>query len=490
MRTPVLVGIGEVTHREKDPQHGIEPLVLMVQAARAAASDAGAAIDGVDSLDVVCEHSWPYEDVCGRLSKLLGMVPRHAAYAAAGGESPVRLIHEAALRIARGESDVAVIVGAEASHTVAAARREGLPLAWTPRHPDARLLRGADLCHPVAIAHGATAPVDVYPFYENATLAAWGQTPREALDETGAMWARFSEVAAAHPSSWGRQAFTSAEVTEPGPRNRLVAWPYTVRQVANPMVNMGAAVLLTHAGHADALGIPPSRRVEVLGGAFASEPRDYLARPHYRGSPAQDAVLTHVRERGGAFDHLELYSCFPVVPKMARRTLGLPADLCPTATGGLSFFGAPLNNHMTHAAVAHVRRLRAAPGTRALLYGQGEFVTKHHAVVLGAGRSFLGDAADLQVRADAAREPAPPLVRTHDGDTTLETFTVKHDRDGAAEVGLVIARTDDGQRLMARVLPTDTATLAVLTDLNRSPVGRRGRAAPGPDGLLHWSLPT
>jgi hypothetical protein len=30
-----------------------------------------------------------------------------------------------------------------------------------------------------------------------------------------------------------------------------------------------------------------------------------------------------------------------------------------------------------------VRRLRDAPGRAGLLYGQGEFVTKHHALVLG-----------------------------------------------------------------------------------------------------------
>src|SRR5260221_2081087 len=84
---------------------------------------------------------------------------------------------------------------------------------------------------------------------------------------------------------------------------------------------------------------------------------------------------------GKKFDAIELYSCFPCVPKMARRTLGLGTDVQPTVTGGLTFFGAPLNTYMTHAACAMVRALRHG-GNLGLLYRQGGFVTKHHALVL------------------------------------------------------------------------------------------------------------
>ena len=61
---------------------------------------------------------------------------------------------------------------------------------------------------------------------------------------------------------------------------------------------------------------------------------------------------------------------------MARRTLGLSADVQPTVTGGLTFFGAPLNTYMTHAACAMVRRVRGG-AKLGLLYGKGGFVTKH-----------------------------------------------------------------------------------------------------------------
>ena len=99
-----------------------------------------------------------------------------------------------------------------------------------------------------------------------------------------------------------------------------------------------------------------------------------------------EAVLEAAAALGGSagFDLVELYSCFPCMPQMARRTLGLGPEAVPSVAGGLTFFGAPLNNYMGHAAVAMVRRLRDAPGGGGvgLLYGQGGYVTKHHALVV------------------------------------------------------------------------------------------------------------
>ena len=505
-RTPVIIGVGEITWRDKDPAHGLEPIALMEAALRAAQEDAltgarphagTALLQGIDALDVVCEHSWPYADAPALLCDRLHIQPQHRAYAMAGGESPVRLLHEAALRIASGESAVAAVVGAESSHTVAAAGKAGLSLPWSPKDASARLLRGADICHPEAVRHGVVAPVNVYPLYENAMAAAWGQSPAQALHESASLWASMSEAAARNPHAWQRQALGADDIATPNERNRLIAWPYTLRMVANPLVNMGAAVLLTSLEMAQELGIAPERMIHVWGGASAQEPRDYLARDHYGHAPAQEAVLEAAQGLvdGQPFDLLELYSCFPVVPKMARRTLGLPADATMSATGGLSFFGAPLNNYMTHAAAALVRGLRQpaeranAAARHALLYGQGEFVTKHHAIVLSthaAPPGRLQAEHSVQAQADQRRGPVPALVDRHEGPATVETHTVVYDREGRPDFGVVIARTPEGQRLMSRVAASDTATLARLTALDRSPVGQAGTTSLGDDGRLHW----
>ena len=183
--------------------------------------------------------------------------------------------------------------------------------------------------------------------------------------------------------------------------------------VANPTVNMGGAVLMTSLAKARAAGIAEDRLIHVWGGASAEEPRDYLIRDQFFESHAQNAVLKAAMDLAGgdgrAFDAIELYSCFPCVPKMARRTLGLGADVQPTVTGGLTFFGAPLNTYMTHAACAMVRKLRDG-AKLGLLYGQGGFVTKHHALVLsreGATRRCWRrkQACRLRPTGNAARCP-------------------------------------------------------------------------------------
>lgn len=494
-RSPVIVGIGEVTQRSKDPAQALEPLALMEQALRAAETDAGAALlAGLDSLDVVSEYSWPYADAPGQLSARLGIAPARRVYGEFGGESPVRFIHEAALRIRRGESVVAAIVGAEANYAVAAAAKQGAVLPWSPRDPHAKLTRGADYLHPLAVKLGVATPATVYPFYENAAQAAWGQTPRQALEESGRIWANASTVAAANPHAWQREAWTAEQITTPAPGNRLVAWPYTVRMVANPLVNQGAAVLLTSQAHARRLGIADERMVHVWCGAAAKEETEYLHRDRFDRSPAQEAVLERVLEQVGGiggFQLTELYSCFPIVPKMARRTLALPADAVLTAAGGLSFFGAPLNNYMTHAAAALVRGLRERPQGLALLYGQGGYVTKHHAIVLAPQapqNDLLDDDYSVQRQADARRGDVPPLALDHVGPATLETHTVIYERDGQPRHGVVIARTPQGARVLARVPGGDHETIAVLTDLERTAIGRQGVVSRGEDDIAQWRI--
>ena len=226
--------------------------------------------------------------------------------------------------------------------------------------------------------------------------------------------------------------------------------------VANPTVNMGAAVLMTSLAKARAAGIPEHRLIHVWGGASAEEPRDYLIRDQFFQSHPQNAVLGAVMDLvggdGRAFDAIELYSCFPCVPKMARRTLGLGPDVQPTVTGGLTFFGAPLNTYMTHAACAMVRKLRNG-AKLGLLYGQGGFVTKHHGLVLSrqAPPAPLAQDTSVQAEADRHRGAVPDFVTEASGKGSVESFTVLYGRNNEIEHGVVMLRTPDNARALARV---------------------------------------
>src|SRR5665811_24397 len=350
-RIPVIVGVGEITDRPADLKSGLEPLALLEQALKRAESDSGGKLLGeIESLDIVSFLSWRYRDPEVQLSGRLGIKPKHAYYGPVGGESPIRYLHEAAQRIARGECSVAAVCGAEAQSTATKAERAKIDLPWTPfAHDVEEPKRGAAFQKPMAVKLGVFRPVTVYPFYEAASSAYWGQTPREAMAESGALWSTYSSVASQNPNAWLKRRFSPEEITTPTPDNRLIAWPYTKLMVANPTVNMGAAVLMTSLAKARAAGIPEDRLVHVRGGASAEEPRDYLIRDQFYESHPQNAVLKAVMDLvggdGRAFDAIELYSCFPCVPKMARRTLGLGPDVQPTVNGGLTFFGAPLNTY-------------------------------------------------------------------------------------------------------------------------------------------------
>jgi acetyl-CoA C-acetyltransferase len=498
-RIPVIVGIGEIVDRPSDIAAGLEPLTLLEEALKRAEADCGGKLLGeVRSLDVVNFLSWRYRDPEKQLAQRLGIQPKHLYYGPVGGESPIRYLHEAALRIARGECDVAAVCGAEAQSTATKAERAGVTLPWTPfAHDVEEPKRGAAFQKPLAVKLGVFRPVTVYPFYEAASAAHWGQTPREAMAESGELWSRYSDAAAGNPSAWLKRHFEPDEITTPSPDNRLIAWPYTKLMVANPTVNMGAAVLLTSLAKARTGGITEDRLVYPLGGASAEEPRDYLLRDQFFESHPQNAVLKAVMDLAGgngqgnarAFDAIELYSCFPCVPKMARRTLGLGPDVQPTVTGGLTFFGAPLNTYMTHAACAMVRELRGG-GRLGLLYGQGGFVTKHHALVLSRQppREALAQETSVQGVADRARRAVPDFVTEATGKGKVESFTVIYGRAGSAEHGVVMLRTEDDRRTLARVPASDDATLAHLRNMDRTPVASIGDIVMAEDGVPEWRV--
>lgn len=494
-RIPVIVGVGEIRDRPADPANGLEPAALIATALRRAEHDAGMPLlAALDSLDLINFTSWRYRDPLAELRARTGIRPARAVYGPVGGESPVRFIHEAALRIARGESEMAAICGGEAQSSVTRAERAGLALPWTAFAHDApAAARSGSYQHPLAAALGLTQPVAVYPLYDNAAAAHWGQSPREALAESGALWARYAAVAARNPWSWSKHTYDASTIVTPAPDNRLIAWPYTKLMVANPSVNQAAAIVLTTLARARAAGVAEERMVHIWGGAAADEPRDLLARDRFVDSPAQNAVLDAARQIAGgdatAFDAVELYSCFPCVPKMARRRLGLGVEIAPTVTGGLTFFGAPLNAYMAHAACAMVRHLRDG-GRLGLLYGQGGYVTRHHALVLATHPPDATPAQEVSVQhaADAMRKDVPPVASEATGEGRLETFTVLYDRRGIRH-GVVVLRTADGARTLAKVAPDEAATLARLTDAERSPIGIGGTIARGDDGLPRWRVP-
>ncbi|SED73328.1 acetyl-CoA C-acetyltransferase [Rhizobiales bacterium GAS188] len=492
-RAPVIVGVGEIVDRPRTLSAALEPAALIAEALRRADADGGGGwLTQLAGLEIINSVSWPYADLPGRVADLIGKRPPRLVHGPVGGETPVRCLHEAALRIRRGESEVEAVAGGEAEHSVQQARKAGFALPWTEPDPSWVSPRVRDYLHKLALRHGLSQPVFVYPLYEVATQADWGQIPAQGQAASAALWSRFSQVAAANPYAWIDRPREPEEIATVGGANRLIAWPYPKLMVANPNVNQGAAILVTSFARACGAGVDPARLTFIGAGAGANEPRDWVSRDGYSRSHAQDAVLkATLRRAQSSVDDLaaiELYSCFPCVPKMAARTLKLSPEATPTVAGGLTFFGAPLNNYMTHAAAAMTRLLRATPGRAGLLYGQGEFVTKHYALMLASRPIDMQESLDpsVQGEADRRRGPIPVIAETADGAAAIETHTVMFDHAGEPTKGVVVLRQPDGARTLARVPGDDHASLAILMDANRSAVGRGGILSRAADSLLEW----
>lgn len=484
-RTPVIIGVGEAVDRPTDLRKAHHPTELMAAAIRAAEADAGTSlIPRIDDLQMILQITWSYPDAAAALCDELQIAPPNVTYGAHGGHAPMQLIHEAALRIASGETQIAAICGGEAMHSRSRSEREGVNLPWPEQGPPLDWAsKRARMLHPLALKLGMVLPVATYPLYENATAVAWGQTPADARAESGLIWSNLASVASENPSSWDRNRHTSEEILGPDSENRVIAWPYTKRMVANPMVNQGAAVILTSVGIARELGVSQDKMIFIHGGASSAEPPNFLERCDYSRSPGQEAVLNAARGLApdGRFDALELYSCFPCVPKMTRRILGVPADGQLSVTGGLSFFGGPLNNYMTHAACAMVQRLRGQSGL-GLLYGQGGHITWHHALVLGA-QPGPALSTDYKIQ---TRSESPKLAMNYTGPAKVETFTLIYDKTGAPIHGVVILRTPNSHRLMARVVASDC--LGLLTDPNCGPIGLWGAVEQTPDEIPEFKF--
>ena len=474
--TPVIVGVGEVVQRP-DGDAALDPVSLAAQAARRAAEDAGAPglLGSLDSIDVVNIVSWPYADAAGALAAALGASPTRARHSEVGGHQPIALLDAAAARIARGDSDVALVAGGEAVRTLETALRAGEMPPWPAPPADAKPVDARDHAGATMLALDLVLPTDVYPLYEQASRAAAGLTQAEARQASARRWAGYAQVAASNPTAWIRDAPDAATIAEVAPRNRLVSWPYPKLMNALLSVDQAAAVLVTSTERARALGIPEERWIFPLGGAGATEPDDVFARSGFDRTTAGAVTLDRALALAGRsideVDLLELYSCFPCVPRMAARHLGLSDDAATTVTGGLTFFGGPANDYMGHAVAAMVRGLRAGPGRVGLLYGQGGYATKHHALLVS---TTPPDAYLVDDRSGAQRavddEPKPMFAPGYAGPGVIETFAIPYGRDGEPGRIVVVGRAPDGSRFAGEV-PVEPDAVAALTSPDQEPIG-------------------
>jgi len=474
-RTPVLVGTGQVTERPaKGETTTRTPLDLMVEAARAAAADAGpggdALLGKVQSLGIVDIFCWPVPDPGALVARELGISPRETVRTVIGGNSPVALLADAAQRIAAGELDVALLGGGEVGTAFRAAMMSGGSTGWEeqPEGTAPTRVLGTDRppSHDAELAAGIAYPISYYPLFEHRLRHAAGRTTEEQRAWIGEWWARYSTLAVEHPQGWAREAMTAEQLATPGPKNRLISDPYTRHMNADIGVDQAAMLLLTSVEAAEAAGIPRDRWVFVHGTAAASDHWFVGEREHLDRSPAiaasGRALFGHTGTTAEDVALVDLYSCFPCAVQVGANELGFVVDdpARPlSVTGGLALFGGPANNYVTHSIATLADRARERPDDLALASAVGWYLTKHGLALLSAtppSTPYVHH--DVQAEVDAT--PTREIDSAPSGTWTVETFTAAYDREGAAAVGSVVALDGDGRRGFGRT--EDPAVLANL----------------------------
>ena len=456
-RTPVVIGVGQFLNRVDQGAEPQSPHELMVEALRRAEADAGApgAAARAEVVAAVPVISWRYRDPARLVAEAVGADRAATWYPTVGGNTPQLLVNKLAGAISAGDVDLGVVVGGEAYRTRMDARRNDRPLDW-PKQDESVDPSWNDgqpflMGHPAEQARGIFMPTQAYPLFENALWHESGRTLEQHLAHVGRIWSGFSQVAAANPYAWRREAYTADEITTPTPENRLVGFPYTKRMVSNPDVDMSSAVIVCSADRAAALGVPKDRWVFVHAGTDGkdrsmSERRDFVSSPAIgtAGNLALELADVRVEELG----HLDLYSCFPSAVQLAVKELGVDDTLPLTVYGGLGFAGGPWNNPVGHAIASMVDVLRDDAGSVGLVTANGGHVDKHSFGVYSTTPPADGFRhAAPQDQIDAV--PGTGVEEDYQGPATVETWTVMYGRDRAPERAHAAVRTPAGTRAWA-----------------------------------------
>lgn len=474
--TPVIIGVSQLEQRITDPLEGKQPIDMMIDAVRAAALDAGnpALVGDVESVRVI-RGVWRYKQPAGYVASVLGVPGAETVGTPYGGNMVQSVVNESAREILAGEKSLIVITGAENGNSQAKAQKAGVTLPITETSGPYSRMIGEDksMSSEPELARGIRAPIQLYPIFENALRYHRGETIEDHLKRISELWAGFSEVAATNPHAWIKERCSAEAIRTPGPSNRMISFPYPKLMNSNNAVDMAAALIMCSAQKARALGVPEDKWVYPLAGTDAHDHFMVSDRDNLYSSPAiriaGRRVLDLLNLGVADMDFIDVYSCFPSAVQVAINELDLPLDRPLTVTGGLTFGGGPLNNYVMHSIARMVELLRASKDAKGLITANGGYLTKH-AFGVYSGTAPEEDFKYENVQQEVDQTPFRNSVIDHEGEVTIESYTVMFGADGPA-MAHAACLLPDGSRTWAN--NTDPDVMSAMT--KEEFCGRRAR---------------
>ena len=252
---------------------------------------------------------------------------------------------------------------------------------------------------------------------------------------------------------------TAEEIAAPTPSNRMVGYPYTKAMNANSFVDDGGAIIMCSSAKAESLGIARDRWVFPHAGTDGHATLLFSERDTFHESPAIRETGSRCLELAGVsvgyLGPIDLYSCFPSVVAITMAELGIADSQPVSTTGGLSFFGGPMNSYVVHAIASLVDGVREQEAF-GFVHANGGYATKHSCGVYAPSPPTGGFKRE-NVQSAIDQHPTRTVDERPEGPATLESYTVLYGRDGA-ERALLTAITPAGQRALGGT--TDPATMA------------------------------
>lgn len=490
--TPILIGAGQITEPvPEDLSEASSYQSLAAKAALVALQDTGSteAVNSIDTLVAVRTFmdSNPMERLTiggpdnfpRAVAQRIGADPAYAVYSQVGGEAPQRLVNEFAEKLAQGQLDLVLLVGAEALANAKAIHKQKLRVNWSEKingEIEDRGMQAGSLLSAQAMVHQVLLPMQYYALMETARRGTMELSAESYQQDMATTFSQLAAIAAENPLAVDRSGYSAEEITAVGPRNSQIVAPYTKRMMAKDRVNQAAALIMTTVGKARELGIAQEKWVFLEGYAQVHD-RILLERSQLGKSAALrsalNGALKNAKLRVDDLDYFDIYSCFPIVVSETKDALGLKSDdaRALTLTGGLPYFGGPGNNYSMHGIAEMITKLRQKPNTKGLVLANGGWLSK---LAVGIYSSEPVDdwqpqsSYEWQAQVDAV--PARQIAREPMGMARIIAYTVHYFQNFPVKAIIVGELDATGERFYATTPMADTDTVQEI--LAREAVGR------------------